>query len=162
MTDRRKILSLPLTKHQQEQLNEQAMFQKRWGKGHTLGSNQSSSSSFFDKLSFQKTPALKDITVTTSSELERAVMNRGEKNSMKKLIISEGSCNDIMNVLEICNCENLERIIVKKNALRNVNSLKIANCSNLSVIDIEDGYEENGAFYNVNKVVIESIFSLFV
>ena len=89
-------------------------------------------------------------------------MNRGEKKNVKKLIISEGSCNENMNYLEICNYENLERIVVKKNSLRNVNSLKIANNPQLTVIDIEDGYEENGAFYNVSKVVIESSFAIII
>ena len=55
------------------------------------------------------------------------------------------------------NYPNLEKIIVKKNSLQNINSLKICNCEKLKIIEIEDGDFLNGAFSNVKNVIIESI-----
>ena len=64
--------------------------------------------------------------------------------------------------LEISGSENLEKIVVKKWALKNLNSLKICDNDKLKTIEIEDGerWEEDGAFSYVKKVVIESIFDV--
>ena len=57
-----------------------------------------------------------------------------------------------------CNYPNLEKIVVKKNSLKNLNSLKICNNEKLKTIEIEDSEEwEEGAFQNVKNVIIESI-----
>ena len=57
------------------------------------------------------------------------------------------------------NYPNLEKIVVKKNSLMNLNSLKICNNERLKTIEIEDGdfMRGNGAFKNVKNVIIESI-----
>ena len=73
--------------------------------------------------------------------------------------------NDYWGNLVIENYPNLEKIVVKKNSLMNLNSLKICNNEKLKTIEIEDGeeWQENGklyiigAFYNVKNVIIESI-----
>ena len=70
--------------------------------------------------------------------------------------------------LEISGFNNLEKIIVKKNSLQNLNSLKISNNEKLETIEIEDGeikeendeYCSSGAFSNVKNVIIESIFGI--
>ena len=61
--------------------------------------------------------------------------------------------------LEISGFEYLEKIVVKKESLTNLNSLKICNCEKLKTFEIEDGdfWQENGAFSNVKNVIIESI-----
>ena len=75
------------------------------------------------------------------------------------MIIEEGFGNDYYGNLVIENYPNLEKIVVKKYSLQNLNSLKICNNEKLKTIEIEDGEEwkENGAFWNVKNVIIESI-----
>ena len=65
------------------------------------------------------------------------------------MIIEEEFGNDYFGNLVIENYPNLEKIVVKKRSLKNLNSLKI--------IEVEDGDWFNGAFYNVKNVIIESI-----
>ena len=72
--------------------------------------------------------------------------------------IAEDCCNDLVIDLEICNYSNLERIVVKKNSLKNLNSLVISNNLQLKSIETKDGGYETGAFYNVKIVEISSIF----
>ena len=59
--------------------------------------------------------------------------------------------------LVIENYPNLEKIIVKKYSLKNLNSLKICNNEKLKTIEIENSDYNNGAFTNVKNVIIESI-----
>ena len=73
------------------------------------------------------------------------------------MIIGEGCFNEWKDDLVIENYPNLEKIVVKKNSLKNLNSLKICNNEKLKTIEIEDGDNFNGAFYNVKNVIIESI-----
>ena len=73
------------------------------------------------------------------------------------MIIEEGFGNGYFGNLLIDNYPNLEKIVVKKNSLMNLNSLKISNCEKLKTIEIEDGEYEEGAFNNVKNVIIESI-----
>ena len=75
------------------------------------------------------------------------------------MIIGEGCFTEWKGDLVIENYPNLEKIVVKKNSLQNLNSLKICNNEQLKTIEIEDGdrWENNGAFYNVKNVIIESI-----
>ena len=81
------------------------------------------------------------------------------------MIIEEGFGNDYYGNLVIENYPNLEKIVVKKNSLQNLNSLKICNNERLKIIEIEDGelWEENrelrtnGSLFNVKNVNIESI-----
>ena len=76
----------------------------------------------------------------------------GFAKDIKEMIIEEGFGNDYYGNLVIENYPNLEKIVVKKDSLRNLNSLKICNNEKLKTIEIE-----NGAFWNVNIVIIESI-----
>ena len=68
------------------------------------------------------------------------------------MIIEERFGNDYYGNLVIENYLNLEKIVVKKNSLMNLNSLKICNNDKLKTIEIEDG-----AFENVKNLIIESI-----
>ena len=79
---------------------------------------------------------------------------------IEEMIIEEGFGYDFYGNLVIENYPNLEKIIVKKNSLKNLYSLKICNNEKLKIIEIENGqqYLTNGAFYNINFVRIESIF----
>ena len=72
--------------------------------------------------------------------------------------IAEDCCNDLVIDLKICNYSNLERIVVKKNSLKNLNSLVISNNPQLKSIEVKDGELFSGAFYNVKIVEISSIF----
>ena len=81
------------------------------------------------------------------------------------MIIEEEFGNDYYGNLVIENYPNLEKIVVKKNSLNNLNSLKICNNEKLKTIEIEDGKEwqedgewyNNGALFYVKNVTIESI-----
>ena len=81
------------------------------------------------------------------------------------MIIGERCFREVKDDLLIENYPNLEKIIVKKNSLANLNSLKICNNEKLKTIEIEDGKEweedgkwyNNGALYYVKNVTIESI-----
>ena len=73
------------------------------------------------------------------------------------MIIEEGFGDDYYGDLVIENYPNLEKIVVKKYSLKNLNSLKICNNEKLKTIEIEDGDIYNGAFWNVKNVIIESI-----
>ena len=71
---------------------------------------------------------------------------------IKELEIGEGCLNEWKDDLVIENYPNLEKIVVKKNSLKNLNSLKICNNEKLKIIEIEEY-----AFWSVNNVIIESI-----
>ena len=73
------------------------------------------------------------------------------------MIIGEGCFNEVKDDLVIENYPNLEKIVVKKGSLQNLNLLKICNNEKLKTIEIENGvWRDDGAFYNVKKVIIES------
>ena len=81
---------------------------------------------------------------------------------MTELVIGENCLNGWEDDLIIDNYPNLQSIVVKKNSLQNLNSLKICNCDKLKTIKAEgedsDRWKDNdGAFYNVKNVNIESI-----
>ena len=73
------------------------------------------------------------------------------------MIIEEGFGNDYYGNLVIENYPNLKKIVVRSFSLMNLKSLKICNNEKLKTIEIEDGDSGNGAFWNVKKVIIESI-----
>ena len=64
---------------------------------------------------------------------------------------------------KLCNYAHLEKIVIKNNSLKQLNSLIISNNENLETIEIEDGYEDsddNDIFcpcMNVRTVIISSI-----
>ena len=68
------------------------------------------------------------------------------------MIIEEEFGDDYFGNLVIENYPNLEKIDVKKESLKNLNSLKICNNEKLKIIE-----SENWSFYNVKNVIIESI-----
>ena len=76
--------------------------------------------------------------------------------NLQEMVIGEGCFNGIKDDLLIENYPNLEKIVVKKNSLKNLNSLKIYNCEKLKTIEIDGGWKE-GAFHNVKNVIFESI-----
>ena len=67
------------------------------------------------------------------------------------MIIEEEFGNNYYGNLVIENYPNLEKIVVKKYSLKNLNSLKICNNEKLTTIEIE-----NGDICNVKNVIIES------
>ena len=71
------------------------------------------------------------------------------------MIIEEEFGYDYYGNLVIENYPNLEKIVVKKNSLKNLNSLKICNNEKLKTIE-SYGRWEGSAFYNVKNVIIES------
>ena len=76
-------------------------------------------------------------------------------NMIKELVIGEYCFNRIRrwgDDLVIENYPNLEKIVVKKKSLQNLNLLKICNNEKLKTIEIE-----NCAFFDVKNVIIESI-----
>ena len=76
------------------------------------------------------------------------------KKDTKEIIITYNFRNKNFGnyVIDDCNYPNLEKIVIKKNSLQNLNSLKICNHENLKTIEVEEY-----AFKNVKNVTIESI-----
>ena len=68
------------------------------------------------------------------------------------MIIEEEFGYDYYGNLVIENYPNLEKIVVKKGSLKNLNSLRICNNEKLKTIEIE-----YCVFYYVKNVIIESI-----
>ena len=68
------------------------------------------------------------------------------------MIIGEGCFDEVKDDLVIDNYPNLEKIVVKKNSLKNLKSLKICNNEKLKTIEVE--YDD---FFSVKNVIIESI-----
>ena len=74
------------------------------------------------------------------------------------MIIEEYFGNNYFGNLVIENYPNLEKIVVKENSLKNLNSLKICNNEKLKTIEIENGERwDCSTFFNVKNVIIESI-----
>ena len=55
------------------------------------------------------------------------------------MVIGEECFNEVKDDLVIDNYPNLEKIVVKKNLLNDLNSLKICNNDKLKIIETEDG-----------------------
>ena len=72
------------------------------------------------------------------------------------MIIEEEFGNDYYGNLVIENYPNLEKIVVKKNSLQNLNSLKICNNEKLKTIETENGERSDAAFVFIKKLSIES------
>ena len=97
------------------------------------------------------------VEISNEKDINRILLDPNEIENVIELLFS--GCNEYKDDLVIENYPNLEKIVVKKGSLKNLNSLKICNNEKLKTIEIEDGeeWEENGAFYNVKNVIIESI-----
>ena len=84
--------------------------------------------------------------------------------NLQEIIIGENCLSKVKDDLVIENYPNLEKIVVKKNSLKNLNSLKICNCEKLKTIEIKDGerwqendiWHSNGALLYVKNVIIKS------
>ena len=72
--------------------------------------------------------------------------------NLQEMIIGERCFREVKDDLVIENYTNLEKIVVKNDSLKNLNSLKICNNEKLKTIEIEDG-----ALFYVKNVIIESI-----
>ena len=81
------------------------------------------------------------------------------KRSIIEIVIEEGCGNEMNEELKICEFQVLEKLIVKKNSLKNVNQLIITRNNQLKRIEIENGQcwdNEKGTFY----AAFESISSV--
>ena len=76
---------------------------------------------------------------------------------VKEILIGKNCLNNWGGSLGIENYPNLDKIVVKKDSLRNLDLLKICNNEKLKTIEIEDGEDEESTFCNVKNVIIESI-----
>ena len=70
--------------------------------------------------------------------------------------------NNVKDNFVIENYPHLEKIVLRKNTLQELNSLKISNCKALKTIEVEDSdrfanNSHNGACFDVKNVIIESI-----
>ena len=105
------------------------------------------------------------LTISTTNDLENILNDQFRKRILKNLIVNENSLNNLNGDLILSGFDNLEKIIVKKSSLQNLNLLKICNCEKLKSIVVQDGEEweddgnvySDGAFENVKNVIIESI-----
>ena len=97
--------------------------------------------------------------ISTGFELMSLLNDSERRMNVNELVIEEGCGNELKIDLKICGLENLKRLIVKKNSLKNLNSLVISNNSELESIEVEDSnwFEQNIPFYNVKSVEISSI-----
>ena len=124
----------------------------------------------FDYLTFSNLPNLQSFETgdysfkeTTSLSLSSIIikfdyLTFSNLPKLQEMIIGEECFNKFNDDLVIANYPNLEKIIVKNNSLKNLNSLKICNNEQLKTIEIEDSEIWNeGAFYYVKNVIIESI-----
>ena len=80
---------------------------------------------------------------------------------VRELEIAEDACNDMTDDLVISGFTNLRSIVVKKDAMQNLNSLKICDCDVLESIIVEDGsgWDDgicHAPFENVKSVIITS------
>ena len=106
------------------------------------------------------------MNISTGNELMSLLNDEKKKESVSELVIEEGCGNELKTDLKICGFENLKKLIVEKNSLKNLKSLVISNNSKLESIVREygdGGWSGNdstntGAFYYVKSVEITSIF----
>ena len=80
---------------------------------------------------------------------------------VSKLEIAEDAGNDMTDDLVISGFTNLRSIVVKKDAMMNLNSLKICDCDVLERIIVEggSGWDDgicHAPFVNVKSVIITS------
>ena len=93
-----------------------------------------------------------NLTISTTNDLQNLLNNQLRKRILKNMVINENSLNNLKTNLEISSFDNLEKILVKENSLKNLNSLKVCHNEKLNTIEIE-----YSAFWYVKNVIIESI-----
>ena len=102
---------------------------------------------------------LEKMSIKNSEELKKVIDNEVLKRSIIEIVIEEGCGNEMKEELKICEFQVLEKLIVKKNSLKNVNQLIITRNNQLKRIEIENGQcwdNEKGTFY----AAFESISSV--
>ena len=102
---------------------------------------------------------LEKMSIKNSEELKKVIDNEVLKRSIIEIVIEEGCGNEMKEELKICEFQVLEKLIVKKNSLKNVNQLIITRDNQLKRIEIENGQcwdNEKGTFY----AAFESISSV--
>ena len=95
-------------------------------------------------------------TISITNDLQNLLNDQFRKRCLRNLIINENSLNNLNGDLVLSGFDNLKKITVKKNSLKNFNLLKICNNEELDTIEIENGSFGEGAFFNVKNVIIES------
>ena len=110
----------------------------------------------------EKTIETVKMMIENENQLRELLKNDDKKRSVNELVIGEGCGNEMSDDLELYGFENLERFVVKKNSLKNLNSLKVFNNRELKSIEIYDGENTNSnvweaPFENVKSVMIESM-----
>lgn len=103
------------------------------------------------------------LTINNGQELKNH-MTEEWKNSVSEIVITEGCGNELKENVEFRGWVYLERIVVKKNALKNFDVLSICDNPLLKSIEIENGGEWNNAtqtyrapFERVKSVVLASM-----
>lgn len=105
------------------------------------------------------------IVIRNESELQELLNNDNMKRIVKELIIKENCGNEMKYDLEFRDFEELECLIVEKDALQNVESLTIADNPKLRVfrtVTGDGGWKQgdprnSGAFYNTKDIAIDSL-----
>ena len=120
---------------------------------YSSGENSSVPQSFMGSSPSQPIK-LKSIKITDEDDITDILLNANKMMYVNELTIK--NCNDWEDDLVIENMPNLEKIIVKKNSLVNLNLIKICNCEYLKTIEVEDN-----AFEIVKNVIIESISRMY-
>ena len=105
------------------------------------------------------------MNISTGNELMSLMNDKEKKKKVNELVIEEECGNELKEDLKFCGFDWLEKLIVKKNSLKYLNSLVISNNSELESIVIEDGAFEwsdesknTGFGYHIKSVEISSIF----
>ena len=107
---------------------------------------------------------LEQINIASRKDLISLLKDEEKKKLVSELVIEEGCGNDWTIDLNLCGFENLKKLVIKKNSLKNLNSLKISNNKELEIIKVEGSEGEqkcniqySGACYSVKNITIESI-----
>lgn len=113
----------------------------------------------------KKDEDIQRIVIQNESELQELLNNDNTKRIVKELVIKEKCGNEMKDALEFCDFEELECLIVEKDALKNVESLTIADNPKLRMfrtVTGDGGWEpgdsrNSGAFYNTKEITIDSM-----
>ena len=113
---------------------------------------------------------LQRIIIQNEYELKELLEDNDIKRIVQVIVIKENCGNEMKDDLAFCDFEELNSIIVEKNALKNVKSLIIADNPCLRMIKTETGdggwksgdSRNTGAFYNTRSITIDSLLLIMV
>ena len=113
---------------------------------------------------------LQRIIIQNEYELKELLEDNDIKRIVQVIVIKENCGNEMKDDLAFCDFEELNSIIVEKNALKNVKSLIIADNPCLRMIKTETGdggwksgdSRNTGAFYNTRNITIDSLLLILV